>query len=206
MALCNHSTKEISFKVVYCGTSKSGKTTNLSYIHNKLDSHFRGGLVSLPGDKNRSQRYELLPIKGGIIEGYQSSMELYTYPGSNLEGVDGIIFVVDSTPDRMIENLEALQSTRQELERCGMDPDSIPFVFQFNKQDLATSDPQEIDEFLGISAPSVLTCALSGYQVFETLDIITEIVLNNFHVSDVMRREQIEEEVIDNSSNIALSS
>ena len=215
MALCNHSSKEVSFKIVYCGTPLGGKTTNLVYIHKKLDPHFRGDLISLATEHDRTLFFDYLPVKANEIAGYETRFQLYTVPGQKvyarnreavLQGADGIVFVAESSPDRINDNLEALQSTRQGLEKVGLDPDTIPFIFQFNKRDLPNAvAPQDMDEFLGVSAPSILSCAMSGYQVFATLDTITQIVLKNFHSSAVNGREQIDEENVAPSSNIALS-
>lgn len=215
MALCNHSKKEVSFKIVYCGTPLGGKTTNLIYIHKKLDPHFRGDLISLATEHDRTLFFDFLPVKASEVAGYQTRFQLYTVPGQKvyarnrevvLQGADGIVFVADSSPNRIEANLEALQSTRQGLEKVGLDPDEIPFVFQFNKRDLPTAlPPYEMDETLGVSTASLLSCATSGYQVFATLDTITQIVLKNFHSSAVNGREQIDEENVASSSNIALS-
>lgn len=216
MALCNHSAKEVTFKIVYCGTPLGGKTSNLIYIHKKLDPHFRGDLVSLATAEDRTLFFDFLPVRAAEIGGYQTRFQLYTVPGQTryaknreivLEGVDGIVFVADSNPDRMAANLEALQTTRQGLERNGLDPDSVPFVFQFNKRDLPNAiNPDLMDEILEVTDPAFLSCATSGYQIFATLDTITQIVLKNFHASTVNRQERNDEENIASSSNIALSS
>ena len=43
MALVNHQTREVTFKIVYAGTPLGGKTTNLQYVHSRLDATQRGG-------------------------------------------------------------------------------------------------------------------------------------------------------------------
>ncbi|MDF1813489.1 MAG: Rab family GTPase [Verrucomicrobiales bacterium] len=215
MALCNHSAKEVSFKIVYCGTPGGGKTTNLEYIHRKLDPHFRGELNTLIDAGNRAVCFDFLPVKSSDINGYRSRLNLYTAPtlsicensgSSILEGADGIVFVADSDPVRLTENVEAYQHTRQALEMSGLDPDGIPLVLQFNKRDLRDAmAPELMDEMLAEQRPAILTCATSGYQVIATLDHITQIVLKNFHSSAVNGRERIEEENVASSSKIALS-
>jgi mutual gliding-motility protein MglA len=120
--------------------------------------------------------------------------------------VDGIVFVADSDPTRLAANLSALLSIRQALESNGQNPDKIPFVFQHNKRDLPGAVfPDQIDAALSIQTPTFLGCALSGYQVFATLDHLSQIVLNNFHTSTVKGREQIHEEIVASSVKIALS-
>lgn len=215
MALCNHSTMEVEFKIVYCGTPGGGKTTNLQYIHRKLDPHFRGDLISLSTPGDRSVFFEYLPVKASSVRGYRSCFNLYTVPdrpvesktrAAVLEGADGIVLVVDSDPEKLNENIHAYQSTRQSLELNGLDPDDIPLILQFNKRDLNNAlPPEDLDEALAENRPAILTCAVSGYQVFATLDHISQIVLKNFHTSAVNGREQIEEENVASSSKIALS-
>ncbi|MDF1754602.1 MAG: GTPase domain-containing protein [Verrucomicrobiales bacterium] len=214
MAFCNHSRREVDFKIVYCGTPEGGKTTNLRYIHKKLDPHFRGDMISLATAENRTLFFDFLPVKATSINGYQTKFHLYTVPGQQvytsnraivLQGVDAIIFVADSDPLRMNENLQAFQDTRQALEMNGLDPDEVPMVLQFNKRDLpGAMAPDFMDEMLNAQHPSFLTCALSGYQIFATLDHITQIVLKNFHSSAVNGRERIVEENVASSSKVAL--
>lgn len=215
MATCDHIRKEASFKVVYCGATLSGKTTNLIYVHKKLDPYFRGNLVSLSNRSGRTLYFDYLRVKAEETSGYKTRFHLYTVPGEPdqtktrtmvLQGADGIIFVVDSQPERMEANLEALESTREALESNGIDPDSIPMVFQFNKRDCrGAMDPEWIDEALGISVPSFLASATTGHQVFATLDGLTQIIINNFHASAVKGPERIGEENVASSSKMALS-
>ena len=208
--------KEISFKVVYCGAPLSGKTTNLLYIHKRLDPHFRGDLISLATEEDRTLFFDFLPVNASRIGEYNTKFQLFTVPGQKayarnreivLQDSDGIVFVADSAPDQVESNLEALQSVRQSLERNDLDPDEIPFVFQFNKRDLPGAlPPEEMDQYLHVSTASFLSCALSGYQVFSTLDYLTQILIKNFHYSNVKRLGQLDEENVASSSKIALSS
>ena len=43
----NWALQEINLKIVFYGPGMSGKTTNLEYIHSKLDPSLAGELVSL---------------------------------------------------------------------------------------------------------------------------------------------------------------
>ena len=207
---------EVSFKIVYCGAPRSGKTTNLLYIHKRLDPHFRGDLISLATEEDRTLFFDFLPVHAAEVGDFRAKFQLFTVPGQRayarnreivLQESDGIVFVADSSPDRVEANLEALQSVRQSLERNDLDPDEIPFVFQFNKRDLPQAmPPQEMDHYLHVTTASFLSCALSGYQVFSTLDYLTQILVKNFHCSAVKRLGQVDEENVASSSKIALSS
>ena len=50
MALINHRTREIHFKIVYYGCGLCGKTTNLKSLHDKLPAERRGKLISIATD------------------------------------------------------------------------------------------------------------------------------------------------------------
>lgn len=50
----NWALQEINLKIVYYGPGMSGKTTNLEYIHSKLDPSLKGELVSLKTKEDRT--------------------------------------------------------------------------------------------------------------------------------------------------------
>src|SRR2546430_4107903 len=47
MSIINYASREIQFKIVYYGPALCGKTTNLGYIHQRINPQNRGDLVSL---------------------------------------------------------------------------------------------------------------------------------------------------------------
>ena len=194
MAVLNHETKEVTFKIVYCGTPVGGKTTNLSYIHNRIESDQRGDLVSLATSTDRTLFFDFLPINTVVINGYATRFMLYTIPGQVcynatrqlvLKGVDGIVYVSDSAAERMAENLAGLQTLRKNLADNGLSLDQIPLVFQYNKRDLPTAAPVAYLEFLlNNGNPKRLSfeaSAQTGYNVFATLNAVAEQVLHKFH-------------------------
>lgn len=194
MAVVNHETKEVTFKIVYCGTPVGGKTTNLSYIHSRIESDQRGDLVSLATSTDRTLFFDFLPINTVVINGYSTRFMLYTIPGQVcynatrqlvLKGVDGIVYVSDSAAERMAENLAGLQTLRKNLADNGLSLDQIPLVFQYNKRDLPNAAPVSYLEFLlnnGASRRlSFEACAQTGYNVFATLNAVAEQVLQKFH-------------------------
>lgn len=191
MAVVNHDTREVQFKIVYCGTPLGGKTTNLIYIHERLAPAMRGDLASIATEQERTLFFDFLPVHPTIIAGYDTRFQLYSVPGQKiyaetrrivLTGVDGIVFVADSDPARMEANLEALESTREALSSLNRSFDRIPMFFQFNKRDLpGAMPPEEMDEALSVTRPTFLASAASGYNVFATLDAVTQKVLRDFH-------------------------
>jgi signal recognition particle receptor subunit beta len=196
MALVNHDTKEVQFKIVYCGPAFSGKTTNLQHIHGRIDDDRRGDLLSMATSTDRTVFFDYLPIDAVLIKGYHTKFQLYTVPGQVaynatrqlvLRGADGLVFVADSSPQKMGENVQALASTEENLSRNGVTLAELPFVFQFNKRDLPDAVPVEVlqRELNGSAAPFpvVEAVASQGYNVFATLNAVAEEVLQRFHAT-----------------------
>lgn len=193
MALVRHDSREVQFKIVYCGPPEGGKTTNLQYIHRRLDPALRGDLVSIATERNRTISFDFLPVHETVVAGYRTRFQLYAVPGQSvfaatrrniLAGTDGVVFVADSSPNRAEANREALRGFREALAANHLDPDRIPVVYQYNKRDRAGAlSPEDLDEVFGVSGPAFLACAVTGYQVFATLDWISSEILRRFHAS-----------------------
>ena len=124
MVSINYSSREVCCKIVYYGPGLSGKTTNLQYVHAKVPSGTRGKLISLATEADRTLYFDFLPINIGSINGFSAKFQLYTVPGQVyynatrklvLRGVDGIVFVADSQPDKMDENIESLMNLEDNL-------------------------------------------------------------------------------------------
>ncbi len=200
MALVNHFTKEVQFKIVYCGTPLGGKTSNLIYVHSRLRSDLRGDLVSLATASNRTLFFDFLQVEATTIASYQTRFQLYTVPGQEvydhtreivLKGADGIVFVADSEAYRLEENVQALQTVREVLERLNRDPDTLPWVFQFNKRDLPDAIPvTTLAETLETGERYCFEAvATEGLNVFATLEALTQEILRQFHYTQVGETE-----------------
>ena len=192
MAVINHGRKQVRFKIVYCGTPFGGKTSNLIHVHQRLDARLRGDMISVATAANRTLFFDYLPVNATEIAGYETRFQLYTVPGQRiydqtreivLRGVDGLVFVADSAPEREEENLEALSVTAEVLNRLGRSLSSVPLVFQHNKRDLARAMPLSVmDRALNRRGlPAFPSVATTGYQVFATLEAVTQAVLRKFH-------------------------
>lgn len=210
MAIIRNAEKEVQFKIVYCGPPLGGKTTNLQYVHRRLDSGWRGDMVSIATEQNRTISFDFLPLHAMKLGDYQVRFQLYTVPGqvvmretrkSVLAGADAVVFVADSAPGRMHSNLDALSDTRECLLQNRIHPDAIPFVFQYNKRDLGGAiAPEDLDEAFQVKTPSFLASALSGYQIFATLDAVTKQTLQGFERT-VVEKEGKSHPVREHSAN-----
>ena len=79
----------------------------------------------------------------------------------------------------MDANIESLENLRENLEEQGYDLDKLPYVVQYNKQDLPNLSPMdELQRFINpTKVPEFKACAMSGVGVFETLKAIAKLVL-----------------------------
>ena len=196
MAIINQAKKEIQVKIVYYGPAQCGKTTNLEKVHADVetsDPAHKDKMVSLATSSDRTLFFDFLPIEAMSIKGYKTKFQLYTVPGQViynttrqlvLRGVDGIVFVADSQYDKMEENVESLANLEDNLKTLRMDIKDIPYVLQYNKQDLPNIAPVEYMEFLlnnrEVQVPSFKASAFQSEGVFETLNMITKMLLHKF--------------------------
>jgi signal recognition particle receptor subunit beta len=194
MALINQATKELQLKIVYYGPGKGGKTTNLEQVHGNVQNvQDKGKLVSLATSSDRTLFFDFLPIQAMAIKGFKTKFQLYTVPGQViynttrqlvLRGVDGIIYVADSQYDKMDENVESFQNLQDNLKSLKMNFDDIPYVLQYNKRDLPNVAPVEYMEYLlnnrDLQVPSFTSVASRCEGVFESLNMITRMLLNKY--------------------------
>jgi signal recognition particle receptor subunit beta len=188
MVSINYSAREVCCKIVYYGPGLSGKTTNLQYVHAKVPQNTRGKLISLATEADRTLYFDFLPINIGTINGFTAKFQLYTVPGQVyynatrklvLRGVDGVVFVADSQPDKMDENIESLTNLEENLLEYGYNLDELPMVIQYNKRDLPGVLP--VDALNARLNPRRLPCfeasASIGNGVFDTLKLVIKLVL-----------------------------
>ena len=190
MSIVNYATREITCKIVYYGPGRSGKTTNLHYIHEQVPDERKGRMVSLATQNDRTLFFDFLPLDLGSISGFTTRFQLYTVPGQVyykttrklvLQGADGIVFVADSQARQLAENVESMQDMHANLAEHGVDARTMPLVLQYNKQglprDLIVSEA-ELDDALNFrGVPAFPADALHGRGVFESLRGISELVL-----------------------------
>jgi signal recognition particle receptor subunit beta len=194
MAIINQATKELQVKIVYYGPALCGKTTNLIRVHENVQTATpsgKGKMVSLATSSDRTLFFDFLPIEAMTIKGFKTKFQLYTVPGQViynttrqlvLRGVDGIVFVADSQYDKMAENVESFANLEENLKSLKLNLADIPYVLQYNKRDLDHVAPVDYMEFLlnnrDVRVPSFNACAQQCDGVFETLNMITRLLLN----------------------------
>ena len=202
MVQINAGQREVSCKLVYYGPGMSGKTTNLEIIHQRAPEQARGEMVSIATEKDRTLYFDFLPLDLGQVGGMHTKFQLYTVPGQIyynatrklvLQGVDGVIFVADSDPKKMDENLESLQNLADNLAEMNLNVEDLPLVIQYNKRDLPGALPvAELEAKLNPrGVPSFEAVARDGNGVFPTLKELSKVVidhLNKQHLGGSPRR------------------
>lgn len=191
MSFINHATREVHFKIVYCGPAWAGKTTNLQWVHHRAPQDAKSKLIRGPAETDHVLFFE---FRFGAVRGYDCRLHLYTLPGvvpgnepqvRLLKGVDGIVFVADSQKDRTYANVESLESLAPNLATNGNNLAEIPMVLQYNQRDRSwISSVADLDAALNVAGRMRFEAnALQGVGVGETLKAITKQVLQKLSVA-----------------------
>ena len=192
MVQINFAQKSVTVKVVYYGPGMSGKTTNLEVVHQRAPEASRGDLTSISTDGDRTLFFDFMPLDLGTVAGMRTQFQIYTVPGQVyynstrklvLQGVDGVVFVADSSASMVDENLESLRNLEENLAEYGKSLKEIPIIMQYNKRDLPDALPvEELDRLLNpMGAPAYEAVANTGQGVFPTLKALASCVLESIH-------------------------
>ncbi|MEP6763677.1 MAG: GTPase domain-containing protein [Gemmatimonadaceae bacterium] len=198
MPIVNHATRVITCKLVYYGPGGSGKTSNLTHLYSALPAGEIGELRSYSTRRERTLTFEYTPTDLGSIGPYQMRFEICTTPGQSqlqaareqmLKGADGIAFIADSRLSALDENITSLRDLHNILGAQGVSARSLPFVFQYNKQNFPPDDIATIGELSAAlnfrHAPEFGADAKGGDGVVETLRSLGTQLLRRLGVGDV---------------------
>ena len=192
MVQINFAQRQVNAKIVYYGPGMSGKTTNLEIVHQRAPAPNRGDLTSISTDGDRTLFFDFMPLDLGTVAGMRTCFQIYTVPGQVyynstrklvLQGVDGVVFVADSSASMIEENLESLRNLEQNLAEYGKSLAQIPLVIQFNKRDLPDAlSVEDLNRALNPhGAPFFEAVANTGQGVFPTLKALAARVLETIH-------------------------
>jgi signal recognition particle receptor subunit beta len=205
----SHRERVVRAKIIYYGPAAGGKTTNLVVLHQRADPKRRGEMVSVNSTQDRTILLDLLPMKTPAFRGYELRFQVIAVPGQRmyaasrkllLNGADSVVFVANSAADRWEETLSSLREMNQNLLAHGLDPTTIPLVYQYNKRDLPEVTPMEaMDRTLNArrtaSFPAV---AIREEGVLETfaaaLRLTMEHITNKFKLGAGVRNARSIEE------------
>jgi signal recognition particle receptor subunit beta len=175
----SHRERVVRAKIVYYGPAAGGKTTNLVVLHRRADPKRRGEMVSVNSTQDRTILLDLLPVKTPAFRGYELRFQVIGVPGQRmyaasrqllLNGADSVVFVANSAADRWEETIQSLREMNKNLVAHGLDPTTIPVVFQYNKRDLPEVTPADAMEktLNARHSPSFPAVAIREEGVLET--------------------------------------
>ena len=194
----NDNENMIQFKIVYWGPGESGKTTNFFRLREKFELLRLTKGYSIDTTEGRTLwedslyllfKFALNDIKYNIIThvvtctGQERFLSTREYV---LDGADGIIFVGDSSPEKIEQNKRSFR----ELISFAKSKE-VPYLVQLNKRDLKSAIPlEDFKVQLGLplqetypDGTSVVypTVALQGENVVNCFkDLILQIIFNYF--------------------------
>jgi signal recognition particle receptor subunit beta len=153
----------VHIKLVFYGPSLSGKTTALRWLFANVRSLSKGKIVEIADELGRTTFFDFVPVTASE----RIVFDIFTVAGQRrharsritvLRDADGIIFMADSRPEMMNENLASIEELRIAL---GTDRiATIPIVVSLNKRDLPNALP--IDYMVNM-------LGLEGYPVYATV-------------------------------------
>jgi len=170
----------LQVKLVYYGPAMSGKTTSIKYLF----SYFNKGekLKSIDSSVGRTLFFDfgVLNFKGAewslkflIYSATGQDFYASTRPAT-LNGVDGLIFVVDSRLEYIQHNLRSWNELRSMF---GEQIYEIPIIISFNKYDLVDQIEFNKNQFLN----SISINRFSSLSINKTIAIDGKGILDAFN-------------------------
>jgi len=179
MAELDEQNNRLTIKLVYYGPALSGKTTNLTRLHDLLVPEMKGEMMMLETEGDRTLFFDLLPLGFTTSSGLLVKFKVFTVPGqvvhdgtrkAVLSRADGVVFVADSQRDQALNNGTAFENLISNATIVGLDLSTLPLIVQFNKRDLPNilSTEEIHSRWSGASWPMLFASALEGSGVIET--------------------------------------
>ena len=194
----DHAARLITCNLVYYGPARSGKTTNLTWLHAALPPAQVGPLTSVSTRRDHRLHFDYRPADGTIAGGYRLCVQLQTVPGHSptsgvvqrlLQAADGVAFIADSQIERVDANIESLADLHARLAQQGVDARSLPLVLQYNKQQLPAETiiaPHQLSAVLNFrGVPECAADAQAGQGVLDTLQLLLAAVLRRHGMDQV---------------------
>jgi signal recognition particle receptor subunit beta len=180
----------LTLKVVYYGPALSGKTTNLTRLHDLLAPEMLGEMMTLETDGDRTLFFDLLPLGFRAPSGLLVKFKVFTVPGqvahdgtrkAVLSRSDGVIFVADSQRNQAMNNGVSFDNLMANTATLGIELATLPLVVQFNKRDLVDilSEDEIRDRWSKAPWPLFFGSALEGVGVKETFTALLHRIYDN---------------------------
>lgn len=185
MAELDEQRNRLTLKVVYYGPALSGKTTNLTRLHDLLAPELKGEVMTMETDGDRTLFFDLLPLGFTAPSGLLVKFKVFTVPGqvihdgtrkAVLSRADGVAFIADSQRNQSVNNGSAFDNLVANATLLGLDMATLPLVVQFNKRDLADilSESEIVTRWSTAPWPLLFASAQEGSGVVETFRTLLE--------------------------------
>ena len=195
MAIVNHAKREINAKIVYYGPERTGKSTSLRYVYDRIKPSLRGELKSLPASGTSLIFFDFSPFEQPVFDGYRVRLHIYTLQGDvanpaawkmTLKGADGLVIVTESSPSELSSSRQSIQQLREYLNGYGVALSDMPCVLQLNKSDIyGMASADDMAGALGLSGcQACLTSAVNGSGVLESLTALSRLVMERIGERD----------------------
>jgi signal recognition particle receptor subunit beta len=152
-------------------------------------------MITIDTYGERTLFFDFFSIDIGKIKDYQVRIQLYSGPGQFrystisrlvLKGVDGIVFVADSTVRRREKNIASMKKLMENLALHNRSIKDIPMVLQYNKRDLEeigipllTCEEMDKDLNTDLKTEAVEASALLGINVLGTMKKIVSLTVRS---------------------------
>lgn len=179
----NEQQRRLTIKLVYYGPALSGKTTNLTRLHDMLAPQLKGEMMTLETEGDRTLFFDLLPLGFTAPSGLTIKFKLFTVPGqvahdgtrkAVLSRADGVMFVADSQNNQIYNNGASFDNLIANASMVGLDLAKLPLIIQFNKRDMPdiVSEEEIRERWSQAPWPVFFASALEGSGVLESFDAL----------------------------------
>lgn len=190
MADLNEARNQLTAKLVFYGPALSGKTTNLTRLHDLLAPELIGDMMMLETEGDRTLFFDLFPFGFTAPSGLLIKMKVFTVPGqimhdgtrkAVLSRSDGVIFVADSQRNQAINNAASFENLIGNIGTVGIDIQNFPLVVQFNKRDLPDilSETEILARWSATNWPLFFASAMAGNGVLDTFNALLDGLYSN---------------------------
>ncbi len=183
MPQIDHEHREILSRILFYGPAGAGKLTALNYIHQQLSLTDRTDLVEQRCGSCELVSFDYSGLAIGRGNSFKTRFRLQVAATASmgettrdlLDNVDGVIFVADSNPEKVSENLHCWLTIERDLSAL-----NIPCVLLYNKRDLPSAMPlQQMDSDLAAGKVERFEAvATHGLGLHTSLKSLTHSILN----------------------------
>jgi len=184
MALVNHAKKEINAKIIYFGPVGCGKSTALNYIYSRIKPVLRGELKSVPAGGDNLLFFDFSPFDAPLQDGYHVRLHIYTLTGAvtnpatwkmTLKGADGIVIMMDSSPDNLLKAQESVSQLRNYLSSYGVGLHDTPAILQLNESCKSAIVMDDSELAFKLDLPGIMVCRSNADSGKGVLDALTSL-------------------------------